>query len=596
MLASSRKTQDGENPNVVRIPFDLRTRHCITEAGTGAGKTTTQIVPQLIEDAFSGVCNNYLVDRKSPDIAYMVGGAWAAAGRRVILFDPWTKGLTWGMEPLWGATPDQIRAMVEAHVQISYDPADTTRFYREQEKAILEALFTCAQEWGKRDRRLATLPAIAELVALGFETVKVAIQNARPDINRKLVDQWKLSDGDLAKLFRSIYSRLGIYLIPEVAAAFSRRDFTIDDVVVPYAKGNDGGLRTIMIVGAHQAKGAAAELIASFVTQMVMHAVYERSIEMKLAGARWPDCVPLAMTLDEIGTYQIGRIEDFQAVARDGGVALSLALQERTQFDQKNGKDASKRILRNCAHRIVMRGMEILPARELSEEIGQKWVLQEGRMSSRGASTIGHTANAGKNHRWMEHPVLTPEQIVRLPKDRALVFGPDIDPFVVKLIPFYQSPRLLGHVERSKEWAMQKRERNLRCDAEGVKRPGLEVPALATPVLDWTPFVGQEMLLTGTTRAGRSKGGGEQAGPRPAADPNDQPLSKDQEKRIRAKCRDLELHVDVVTKNRVGKLLKDSRAMGPNDKQEITRGEAAHILSYLEEREREVTAETMAVN
>lgn len=598
--------RDGEDPRVVRMDFESRTKHNITEAGSGRGKTTTMVVPQLLEDAFSGVCNNFLVDRKSPDMFYMVAGAWEAAGRRAILFDPWAQGLTWGFEPLWGASMTTIRAMVEAHVQISWDPADTTKFYREQEKALLEALFVCAQEWGKKDRKLATLPAVAELVALGFETTRLAIEQARPDINRRLVDQWKQSDADLGKIFRSIYSRLKVYLIPEVKAAFSRRDFTIDDVVTPFSRGNDGGLRTILIVGAHQANGEASELLASFMTQMVMHAVYERSVAMKLAGATWRETVPLAVTLDEIGTYQIGRIGDFQAVARDAGVALSLQLQERSQIDEKNGRDASKRMMRNSAHRIFMGGLEVDTAKELSIEIGDDWVLTEGRTKMRGSTTrgmlnFGRMSNASTQARWMEHPIRTPDEIINMKDGRALVFGPKVEPFEIELVPYYKSPRLLGHVTRSKEWVLTRRERNLRCDGERVPRPAGEVPRLEPFDINWAQVVGEEVIRTGVVpRQRRDKpGGGSGEG-----QVDDQGfMTRDQEKRVRAKGRDLRIDLDRLTMRMFGKRLKDSATMGQGEQQTLTKGEGQRLLSYLEEQEQQarrdkelIAAESAAVN
>lgn len=570
--------QAGEDGRVMRIPFDLRTMHTLIEAGSGAGKTSSAIIPQVVEDAFSSVCNTFLVDRRSPEMIQYTGGAWEAAGHRVIFFDPWDQGLTWGLEPVFGASTDFIRAMVEAHVQISFDPGDVTKIYREQERAVLETLFLCAQEWGKRDRRLATLPGIAELIALGFETTKVAIEWARPDLNRRLIDQWKLSDAEQGKLFRSIASRMNIYLIPEVAAAFSRRDYTIDDIVVPFARGDDGGLRTLLVVGASQAKGAAGEWIASFITQLVMHAVYERGLQMKRAGARWPETVPLSMYLDEIGTYQIGRWEDFQAVARDGGVAITCSLQDRLQFDRINGLNSSKRLLRNNAHKIYMRGMDTQAAEETSRAIGSQWVLDEGRSSSSGSTSLGATSSSGRQLRWVERPIMTADQISFMPKDRALVFGAT-HPFEVELAPYYQSPRLNSVVEKSIHWAMTKRARNLRCDDEGVVRPGLEIKRLRTPVTDWTPVVGEDVMRTGTApRQVRVTASAV------ANDPSALTMPKRERGIIEAKCKKLGYKdIDRLCQHW---FRKDFGA--------LTKGEAARLIGHLAEEERSAAAERVA--
>lgn len=571
----------GEDEKILRIPLESRTMHTLIEAGSGAGKTSSMIKPQVMEDAYSGLWNVFLVDRRSPEMMQDTGGAWEAAGQRVIYFDPWDTGLTWGMEPVFGASPDLIRAMVEAHVQVSFDPGDVTKIYREQERAMLETLFLCAQEWGKRDRRLATLPALAELIALGFETTKCAIENARPDLNRRLVDQWKLSDAEQGKMFRSIFSRMKTYLIPEVAAAFSRADFTIDDIVVPFEKGDDRGLRTLLIVGASQAKGEASEWIASFITQLVMHAVYERGLKMKMVGARWPDTVPLGMFLDEIGTYLIGRWEDFQAVARDAGVGITLSLQEQLQFDRIYGRDASKRLRRNCAHKVFMRGMDFRTAEDLSREIGNEWILDESRSDSSGRTSLGITRNAARQLKWVERPIRTADQITRMPKDMALVFGAT-DPFEVELVPYFQSPRLNAIVQNSIHWSMSKRDRNLRCDKEGINRPRLEVQRLRKPVTDWTPIVGEDVMKTGSPKGKRAASGvGGQT-----SDLLSIPMPKHERKIIEAKCKKLGIkNIDIECQNRFRKNFS-----------EITKGESLRYISYLSELEQQFDAERVAAN
>lgn len=554
----------GEDPTLLRIPFELRTRHCITEAGTGAGKTTSLILPQLIEDGASGICNDFLIDRKSPEIYQQAAGAWACRGHRAILFDPWDKGLTSAIEPLFGATPDAIRAMVEAHVQISFDPADTTKFYREQERALIETLFICAQEWGKRDRRLATLPAVAELVALGFETTRIAIQNARPDLNRRLVDQWKMTDSDLAKVFRSIDARLRVYLIPEVSAVFSKQDFSINDLVVPYGSGGQRQQRTLLIIGANQAKGGASELIASFMTHLVMHAVYERGLQMKRDGRRWTDVTPLAMWFDEIGTYSIGRWEDFLAVARDGGVAITSALQDRLQFDRINGPHASQRLLKNHTHKIFLRGVDIKTAEELSKEIGEEWNLDEGTTRSSGRTAMGNTSTVGTQKRWQARPIRSPEEIVRMPQDQALVLGPAVDPFEVRLVPYYESPALAETVSTSIQWVRTRRNRNLQCDREGVARD-MHEPPLHEAVANWSPvwstIVGEDVIRTGTV-----------AKTKPQTAPAEKQMTKKLRNKIEAKCRDLAIaDVNLHMVRKTGKSLD-----------EFTEADALDVIKYLE--------------
>lgn len=135
---------------VLRLMPEQRLSHTLIEAGPGAGKTSGLFIPQLLEDATSGLFNAYIVDRKSPEIYYQIYLAWEQKGHRVIFFDPWRPDLTWDFEPLWRASDEDIEAMVEAHIQISLDPNSTLRHYQEMNRRVLRALFKCAHEWGKR--------------------------------------------------------------------------------------------------------------------------------------------------------------------------------------------------------------------------------------------------------------------------------------------------------------------------------------------------------------------------------------------------------------------------------------------------------------
>ncbi|MGH9759413.1 MAG: hypothetical protein ACREAC_01085, partial [Blastocatellia bacterium] len=49
---------------VLGLPPEKRLSHALMQAGPGAGKTTTGFIPQLVEDAHSGLFNVFIVDRK----------------------------------------------------------------------------------------------------------------------------------------------------------------------------------------------------------------------------------------------------------------------------------------------------------------------------------------------------------------------------------------------------------------------------------------------------------------------------------------------------------------------------------------------------
>jgi type IV secretory pathway TraG/TraD family ATPase VirD4 len=573
---------------VLRLTPEQRLSHTLIEAGPGAGKTSGLFIPQLLEDSASCLFNAYIVDRKSPEIYYQIYLPWEQKGHRVIFFDPWRPDLTCSFEPLWDASIEDIEAMVEAHIQVSLDPNSTLRHYQEMNRRVLRALFKCAREWGRckgrvpnveckcrytpreheseevRDcgckcrRHFCTLPAVAELIALGWKATRAAIESTLPEENRFLSNMWEMRHDRLAEMWTGLAGRLELYRQPLPAAAFSRSDFRIEDIVTEVKSGS-GGRRTLLVVGAPQSHGDHATLVASLMTQLIAKRVYLRRDEMAACGARWQDVIPLAVFLDEFGTYPVPGVEDFIATARSGAAGIIAALQHREQLIQFYGRESVNRMTTYFRTQVILRGCHSKVAREVSDRCGKKLVYDSlPSRSSGGSWRNGRTVSHGESIRTVEVPVICPDEIEFMPLDRALVIGSTRASWV-KLVRYFAEKALNRAVKLSEREARIRAKANVKCDSEKQSRQRGEPRRLIHPRFNWAAIAGVEQAI---------RGGSDQL----------QPMNTKQDARINAKLRDLGMTAkrDRMALEVCGKPFSD-----------LTKADAQDLIRHLEDIESE---------
>ena len=500
----------------LRLPLERRFNHVMIEAGSGAGKTTSFIIPQMYEDADSRLVNVYTVDRKSPEQYFELAKAWIDRGHRVLLFDPWQSSLTSGFEPLWGASHDELEAMVEVHVSMELDPNSPVKLWRDIESRVLRVVFHSAQAHGRCQgrgpgvrcqcqftpeahgsgevtdcgctcrRHFCTLPAVAQVLTLGWEVTRAFIEAGRPDLNLELADLWRIPSGNLNQLFVGLATKLELYRQPGPSAAFTRSDFTIKDVVAPV--GTQSTRRTLLIVGASQSYGVHAKLVASLLTQLLAKEVYLRRNEMALAGLKGTDVgvIPLIVYLDEFPTYTVPEADDFIATARSAGVSIVVALQNRQQLTEHYGVNAVPRMVTNFGTQIILRGVHPEVAQEISESSGK--VIRYDEIDAAGATSgfaKGRSYSRTKQRRPVEVPLIRPDDILNLPASQAYVFGPTA-PTKVYTVRYYENDILRLGVQASAEEMRRHAQENIRADREGRPRNPGQPRRLLPAAFDWS--------------------------------------------------------------------------------------------------------------
>jgi len=121
------------------------------------------------------------------------------------------------------------------------------------------------------------------------------------------------------------------------------------------------------------------------------------------------------------------RIEDLSdaiSTSRDKGYLMDLIYQDFYQIEEKYGEKKGRNILHQCGTSIVL-GLaknDLKEAERLSKIIGNKTIMT-------GSTTAGTTTSNGKTSRsssitesMMTRPLMTPDEILTLPEDTALLF------------------------------------------------------------------------------------------------------------------------------------------------------------------------------
>jgi type IV secretory pathway TraG/TraD family ATPase VirD4 len=505
-------------PKVLRLSPGDRLTHILIQSGTGSGKTSGYVIPQLIEDAVSGRFNLFVVDRKSPELMMMLSAEWEKRGHKVLFLAPWAPELSVGFEPLFGADADDITAMVETIIGVPLDPDSTLTHYRENERKILYEILRVAQRWGKcqgqtacldcscpytKDehqpgeiaencqcrcrRRYCTLPAVAKLINLGYRSVRAAIEEVAPEVNRtELADLWLLRENELAGAFGGLGNKLRLFSDPAAAAVFSRKDFTLDDLVTGAdISCADTPSRTLLIIGAPQSHGASSDLLASLMTRLVINKLFHRRDQMASVGKRWQDVVPLIMVLDELGTYRVQTLESFLATARSGGAGVLAAIQNPRQLEAFYNAAAVEGLMTNFVTHIYLRGAHHQVAKGLSEMIGTTLVLERSSSVSYIGSRFG-----GKgirlDKRYGEQPVKTIDDIIYMPMDRALIMSRLERPFEVRQAPFFKDPWMAGVISESEKSVGERLRHNRKSDLLNQSRPIGEPRRLTAYDVNWT--------------------------------------------------------------------------------------------------------------
>jgi type IV secretion system protein VirD4 len=133
--------------------------------------------------------------------------------------------------------------------------------------------------------------------------------------------------------------------------------------------------------------------------------------------------VPVTMLLDEFAN--LGKIPDFAStisLSRGRDIAIWIYLQELSQLAARYGSDDAQTIMGTCSTKIALNGLDVRTAEYISRMLGDSTIVAYRESYSDGGGILGG-GRGSTTHNRTEHkrPLLTPDEVMRIGENQALV-------------------------------------------------------------------------------------------------------------------------------------------------------------------------------
>jgi type IV secretion system protein VirD4 len=247
----------------------------------------------------------------------------------------------------------------------------------------------------------------------------VVAQTARAMLNK--------SENELSGVVSTAMAALTLYEDPIVARNTARSDFQIADLM------NADSPVSLYLVVPPSDLDRTRPLIRLLLNQMGKRLTEKMSVQGRAYAHR------LLMLLDEFPT--LGRLSFFEsalAFSAGYGIKCFLICQSLNQLEKAYGRDNS--IVDNCHVRMAYAANRSETAKTISELMGQSTASKRQRSVS-GKSLLGPRSVSESDHEFAR-PLMTPDEVLRLPYEDALVFVGGLPPYRGRKLMYYLDRRL----------------------------------------------------------------------------------------------------------------------------------------------------------
>ena len=367
-----------EGKHVIRLPENSRCAHTLVIGGTGAGKTTRYVNPNLLLDARDGV-SAVVFDLKYPDprsgfldtINYFK--AWARPVYPFTPFDPDSVRV-----PLIGdvKTVQEALAVAEAFRPSGGKAEEGAAFYRNNERQLLAGLVL-----GIAQEPNPSLKRVFDLLGGGAEGLK-SFAKERPYLKSLLGTILELRADMLTGIATGLMGDLLPFTNPNLDRATSSGEGqTLDMEALCSAPG-------FLYIGIPQEdiQGGQGQVLLRLIKRVLDRAILSVSGKN---GGRLP--VHLSIYLDEFPSFgPIPNIADNLATMRSRRVAYHIAMQNLAQGQAVYGKEEFAGMINNNFAQMVVfpRSLRLEDAAYFSEIFGEMTVLEESFSRTRSGGPL----------------------------------------------------------------------------------------------------------------------------------------------------------------------------------------------------------------
>jgi type IV secretion system protein VirD4 len=312
-------------------------------------------------------------------------------------------------------------------------------FWDESARNLLRGVILHLVTSGGRNRRnLATVRNILAADPASFSKTLADMQNSDSDIVRRAANAYLNSDTKVQDGIRSsLDSHMGVWDSPRLAKIMGRSDFKFEDL-------KRGNLSLYFSIPPER-----LVLYAPVLRVFFGLAIAAMTREQTKTFA------PVTFFLDEFP--QLGHmkpIEDGIALLAGYGVRLWLFAQDLGQIKRIYG-EGTQTILANCQCRSFFGTSDIDTAKLVSDMCGTMTVPVVGFGESRQTDFGATGASRNENVSFTGRPLMTPQEVMALPRTEQLVFFQGLNPVKGYLAPYFEHDYFDGiydPIEKGMDW------------------------------------------------------------------------------------------------------------------------------------------------
>lgn len=431
VFALNRKYADKTGPNLLltrhfRIGVDgYKHKHntnILVVGGSGAGKTRTYAVPNVLEAARTGPdgkgCSLVLTDPKS-EILRKTGAYLSRQGYEVRVFDLINPSASFCYNPFVNVQDDKdVLQLISNLIQNTTPPhaQSSDPFWEKSETALLQALMLyLLHEAPPREQNFGMVMELLESAEVKEEDENYQspldvlferLEEREPDsIAVKQYRVFKQAAGKTAKsILVSVGVRLAAFNLPQINRLTMTDELHLDEL---------GEKKVALFCCIPDSDKSLNYLVGMVYTQLIQ-TLYRQAD--RVHKGRLP--VPVHCLMDEFPNVSLPKDSFLSALAtmRSRGIFCSIIVQNISQLKALY-KDSWESLIGLCDEFLYLGGNEQSTHKYVSELIGKETVDTTSHSRSR-----GHSGSYSTSQQQAARDLLTPDEVRLLPDGKAALF------------------------------------------------------------------------------------------------------------------------------------------------------------------------------
>jgi len=398
-----------------KISLKRSLQHALVISPSGAGKTTSYVVPNLLRLKNSSA----IVLDPSQEI-YNLCGTYLSRKFNVKVLNVTDLNISERWNPLEKGiqNPEDIKMISESIITSAYpNSRGSEKFWEDGARSLINVLINGVKNDPKK-RNLAYVYQLLNRFNNDQDTINQLLSENLSEENwleyKGLISQPEKIFGSHVATAKISLSSLSSPVLSELTSKS-----TID-----FSTFRQTPSILFVVVPEHQVK------YYSFFLALLYRELFETFMEMPRRGD-----LPIFMLLDEVGNTLVPGLPGYISTIRKRLVSVSLIIQSTRQLYSLYKDDADV-IMENTLNHIYFPGLSLETCQKLSAKIGNKPINQNNYWLPTDKKDFGR------------EPLISAESLRTLKDNRAIYLYGNLPPVMLRLTPWYKSYSLKRRVKK----------------------------------------------------------------------------------------------------------------------------------------------------